>query len=392
MKILFHHRIASRDGQAVHLEEMIDALREQGHEILLVGPASFEKVGFGGSSPVVDRIKRIIPAPAYEVLELVYNLLAFRRLDKAVRSFRPDFIYERFSLFLLAGTWLHRLRGTPILLEVNGPLYEERLRHDGLSLRGLARRCQAYIWRNVDYVLPVTAVLADQVHGYGVPKERIVVITNGINRKRFDRAPAMAQAKEDAGLSGRLVLGFTGFVRQWHAMDKVIDFLADHGERLNLHLLIVGDGPSRSDLEALAAARNVSHRFTITGVIERDAVAKHVATFDVALLPGINDYASPLKLFEYMYLGKAVVAPDQQNIREILTDEKDALLFDPADPSTMTLAIRRLSEDGALRAQIGAGSHATLGEKGLYWSNNASKVVALANNLNEGPAALKHNA
>jgi glycosyltransferase involved in cell wall biosynthesis len=381
MKILFHHRIASRDGQSVHLEEMIEALRDQGHEILLVGPASFSETGFGGSSPFIDWIKRIIPSRAYEALEVAYNILAFYRLDGAVRSLRPDFIYERFSLFLLAGVWVHRLRGIPILLEVNGPLYEERLRHDGLCWRGLARACQEYIWRNVDFVLPVTEVLAKRVHAYGVQAGRIVVIPNGINRKLFGKALETENAKRAAGLQGRLVLGFTGFVRQWHAMDKVIAFLADQGERLNLHLLIVGDGPSRSDLVRLAAAKNVSDRFTITGVVERDAIADYVAAFDVALLPGINDYASPLKLFEYMYLGKAIVAPSQQNIREILTDERDSLLFDPSDPSALTAATQRLSEDGALRSRIGTGARATLEEKGLYWTTNATTVVELTKDL-----------
>ena len=289
MKILIHHRIASRDGQAVHLEEMIEALRGQGHELLLVGPGAFEQVGFGSSSATIDRIKRIIPAPIYELMEIGYNLFAFRRLSKAVRQFRPDFIYERFSLFLLAGIWVHRLRRIPLLLEVNGPLFEERVRHDGLSMRTLARACQGYIWRNVTYVLPVTEVLAEQVHEYGVPKERIAVIPNGINPERFGKAPPTTVAKQAAGLGGRLVLGFTGFVRPWHAMDKVIELLALEGERLNLHLLIVGDGPSRQDLERLAESRGVSHRFTITGVVDRDAIANHVATFDVALIPGIND-------------------------------------------------------------------------------------------------------
>jgi glycosyltransferase involved in cell wall biosynthesis len=337
----------------------------------MVGPASFEQASFGDSPSAVDFVKRMIPAPVYELLEVGYNLLAFRRLNKAVTAFRPDFIYERFSLFLLAGVWIRRLRRIPVLLEVNGPLYEERLRHNGLALRGLARFCQRYVWNKADYVLPVTAVLAEQVRAYGVPARRIAVIPNGINPKRFGNAPTVAEAKHAADLDGRLVLGFTGFVRKWHAMDSVIGFLADYGERLNLHLLIVGDGPVRNALTELAAARGVSHRFTVTGVIDRD----------VALLPGINDYASPLKLFEYLWLGQAVVAPRQRNIEEILTDGKDALLFDPADPAAMTAAILRLCRDPDLRARLGAEGKATLSEKSLYWSSNAGKVVELARSL-----------
>src|SRR5215213_261760 len=116
MRILFHHRIASRDGQSVHIEELIAALQRQGHETILVGPASFMATQFGGSSRLVDRIKQALPGPLYEVLEVAYSLKAFLRLRIAVRVHRPDVIYERFSLFLFAGIWMQRLSGLPLLL------------------------------------------------------------------------------------------------------------------------------------------------------------------------------------------------------------------------------------------------------------------------------------
>ncbi len=113
MRILLHHRIASRDGQAVHLEELHAALKRAGHQTLLVGPASFEATGFGGSNWLVDRIKQALPGSVYELLEVAYNLKAYLRLRAAVKAFKPDVIYERFSLFLFAGLWLRRTRRLP---------------------------------------------------------------------------------------------------------------------------------------------------------------------------------------------------------------------------------------------------------------------------------------
>ena len=156
MKILFHHRIASRDGQAVHMEELIAALTAQGHQTVLVGPAGLSQTGFGGSNPLIDRIKRAIPAAMFELLEVIYSVKAFFRLRAAVRVHRPDIIYERFSLFLFAGAWVRRLTGLPLLLEVNAPLYEERAQNDGLSLHPLGRWAQRMLWNNAEYVLPVT--------------------------------------------------------------------------------------------------------------------------------------------------------------------------------------------------------------------------------------------
>jgi glycosyltransferase involved in cell wall biosynthesis len=90
------------------------------------------------------------------------------------------------------------------------------------------------------------------------------------------------------------------------------------------------------------------------------------------------EYASPLKLFEYMALGKAIVAPDQPNIREVLEADVSGLLFDPAEPASMTAAIARLTRDEGLRARLGAGARNAIEERGYTWKANARRVSALA--------------
>jgi glycosyltransferase involved in cell wall biosynthesis len=378
MRILFHHRIASRDGQAVHIEELIAALREQGHEAILVGPPAFMATGFGGGNPLVDRLKQSIPAALYELLEIAYNAKAFLRLYAAVRTHRPDVIYERFSLFLLAGIWVRRLTGLPVLLEVNSPLYEERLKNDGLRLRRLGRWAQRLIWTRVDHVLPVTGVLGRTVAEYGVPPSRITVIPNGINPARFGGVPDNAAAKVALGLPPRIVLGFTGFIRGWNEVHRLVDFVARHRDRLDLHVLVVGDGTTRQSLQDHAAALGVADRLTITGTVPRDDVARHTAAFDVAVLPAVTPYSSPLKLFEYLQLGRAIVGPDSENIREILTDGENALLFAPGQAEAMDAALLRLCTDAALRARLGAAARATIGARSLTWGENAERVVGIA--------------
>jgi glycosyltransferase involved in cell wall biosynthesis len=378
VRILFHHRIASRDGQAVHIEEMIAALRRQGHETILVGPPGLLATGFGGSNAVVDRIKRNIPAALFEVLEVGYSAKAFLRLYAAVRAQRPDIIYERFSLFLFAGIWVRRLTGIPVLLEVNSPLYEERRQNDGLRLHRLGSWAQRTLWNSVDHVLPVTGVLAQTVAEYGVPASRITVIPNGINPERFGAIADIAAAKAALGLPPRLTLGFTGFIRGWNAVHRLLDFAAAHREKFDIQVLVVGDGPARPSLQAHAAARGVADRLTITGIVGRDDIARHVCAFDIAVLPGLTPYSSPLKLFEYLQLGRAIAAPDSANIREILSDGHDALLFDPANDGTLEAVLLRLCEDTALRARLGEAARATITEKSLTWDRNAERVAAIA--------------
>lgn len=374
MRILYSHRIQSRDGQSVHVEELISAFREAGHEVLVVGPRFYEQSDFGGESATIARLRRLLPGLLGELAELAYNVPAWWRLRRAFRSFRPDFVYERCNLYFLAGALLARLDRATLLLEVNAPLAEERARFGGLRLRALAFALERWTWRSATRVLPVTRVLGDRLVAAGVAEERIRVMPNGIV---LDRFPPRAQPTRAQGV----VLGFVGFVRAWHGLDTVIDALEQQPEAATLTLVVVGDGPVRMALEQQAERLGVAGRVRFTGLVAHDQVAGHVLGFDIALQPSVTAYASPLKIFDYMAAGCAIVAPDQPNIREILEHEHTALLFDPADPAAQWAAISRLLRDPAYRLALGARARATLIARDHTWRGNATRIAALA-----GPA------
>lgn len=381
MKILYHHRIASKDGQAVHIEELTAALRRAGHEIVMVGPSSYDSEAFGTDGGFVATLKRYLPKIVYEVLEYAYAVAAYRRLRRAFLTHRPDCLYERYNLYLPSGVWLKRRTGLAMLSEVNAPLLLERATHDGLALPWLARRTELTVWRGADRVLPVTDALADHVRAADVPEDRIVVIPNGIDPQAFADVPARPDAKQMLGLAGNLVLGFTGFIRDWHGLPRVIDFVADSDPALNLHFHVVGDGPARAEAEARAHDRGIADRVTFTGLMPHEAIPAHVAAFDIALQPDVVDYASPLKLFEYMVLGCAIVAPDKANIREVVSDGESAVLFDPASHDAFRAALARVVADDDLRSRISAGARALIQSRGYTWDANAARVVALFRNL-----------
>ncbi len=388
MRVLYHHRTASRDGQAVHIDEMIAALRALGHEVEVVAPGGggAGDGSMGSESGLISTLKRALPQAVYELMELAYSAVAYAKLMRAARRFRPDVIYERYNLFLLTGSLAARRLKLPLLLEVNSPLFEERLKHSGgLSLERLARWAEGFVWRSADVVLPVTRVLAGHVVARGVPESRIVVVPNGINEDHFQSAPAQESAKQALGLQGRLVLGFTGFVRDWHGVDRVVEWMATADAPRNAQLLVVGDGPVRAELEARAQALGLGDRVRFTGVVHRDQVPAHVAAFDVALQPAVTAYASPLKLMEYLVMGKAVVAPDTPNIREILDHERNALLFSEGTPGALQQALTRACADAALRQRLAHEARATIDRLGLTWRANAARAVALGQRAGAQP-------
>jgi glycosyltransferase involved in cell wall biosynthesis len=382
MKILYHHRTASRDGQAVHIDEMIDALQELGHEIVIVAPNSNVAPSFGGSIGWVDWIRARLPKTLYELLELGYSLLAYRQLAQAIRASKPDVIYERYNLFLLAGIWAQRRFHLPLLLEVNAPLAEERMTHGGLAQPALAQWAQRWVWRNADHVLPVTQVLAGFIERAGVAADRITVIHNGINLAHFANTLSASAAKSKLGLDDRFIFGFTGFIRDWHGLDRIVSWIAANRQtHPALHLLIVGDGPARPALERQAQTLGISDRVSFTGVVARAEIPALVKAFDIALQPAVVDYASPLKLFEYLALGCAIVAPRQPNLEEILHDGENALLFDATQPAALETALNRLVTDATLRTRLALGAQQTIRTGGFTWLENARRVTALAAQL-----------
>ena len=388
MRILYSHRIQSRDGQSVHVEQMVAALRAAGHEVLVVGPGFYQQAAFGAESRLVGWIRAHLPVAFGELAELAYNLPAHRRLRQAAGSFRPDIIYERYNLYYLAGAWLARRTGLAFYLEVNAPIADERTRFGGLRLRRLARRLEGWTWRAATRVVAVTGVLKTMIAAAGVPPERIEVVPNGIDPIAFAALPPRPAASDP------LVLGFVGFVRDWHGLDAVIAAMAAPAGRgattgtaparavgagaPRLDLVVVGDGPARPALERQAKALGILDRVRFTGLAPHEAVPRLVAGFDIALQPRAVAYASPLKIFDYMAAGLAIVAPDQPNIREILTDGETALLFDPAGPDALWQAVLRLAADPALRARLGAAACAEIDRRGYTWAAHAGRLIAWA--------------
>jgi glycosyltransferase involved in cell wall biosynthesis len=230
----------------------------------------------------------------------------------------------------------------------------------------------------------VTQVLASHVMARGVPAERIVVIPNGINEAHFADAPAPQAAKAELGWPEALVLGFTGFVRDWHGVDRVVRWLASPATPAHARLLVVGDGPARADLESLAQELGIADRVRFTGVVPRAQVPALVAAFDIALQPAVVPYASPLKLFEYLALGKAIVAPSQPNIAEVLVHEENALLFDNSRAGALEDALSQLCADGALRSRLSVGASASIGRLRLTWRSNAQRVAHMGAQLARG--------
>lgn len=383
MRILYHHRTQASDAQGIHIREIISSLRRAGHEVLEVAlvPTDAPVAVPGDDGPsLLSRLKQHMPDIGREIVELGYNLVGISKLLSAARRFKPDFIYERYALFNFSGVLVGRWLGVPLILEVNSPLAQEQADLGQQSLGGLARWSERWICNHASAVITVSTPLHDLLVASGVDRDLISVMSNGVDTERFHgRREAGDAVRSKYGLDGQRVVGFVGWIREWHGMEDLVRGMAHWPDNLSdVHLLIIGDGPAREAIESAAVASGVADRVHISGAVPHAQIVEYLAAIDVALQPAATSYASPMKLFEYLAMAKPVVAVDQQNTREILEEGRNALFFPPGDRVAFVSAVQEIFSDQQRLEQMSAQARRAIFERGFLWEVNAKRVVEIA--------------
>lgn len=374
-RILYHHRIRADDGQAVHVRELIGALRAAGHDVAECALVRKAHAATGGASgPSWWRWLRL-PRRATELAEILYSRRGARMLVAAAQQSQPEFLYERHALHCDAGLQAARTLRIPLLLEVNSPMCDEMQRLGLLRFPARARATERRVLGGADAVFAVTAVLRDRLVEAGADPARCHVVPNGADPARYASLDRAAERARLQIAPETPVVGFVGHARPWHRLDLLLEAIRTSGSRDAL-LLLAGDGPAFAPLLAAAAASGIGARVRWLGAVPPDALPGIVCTFDVAVIPAINSYASPLKLFDSFAAGVATVAPDQPNLRETIEDGVNGLLFAPQSAPALAQALQRLLADPVQRARIGAAGRARLLREDWTWAGNARRVVA----------------
>lgn len=394
MRVLYHHRTQGRDVEAVHIRGLAGGLEELGYQVEIVGPPGVRTdanaVVAHAAAPrasVWSWAARRVPQLVFELMEIGYNLAAIPRLWSRCRGEKPAAIYERYALYNAAGVVTGKLAGIPVVLELNDTVHVDRTRQGKrLVMPWLAAWFERQILKNATGIVVVSGYLKDQLVKSGLPAERIRVTPNAVDPARFDPARVDGRSvRETYGLADDVVVGFAGCFAKWHGVDHLVRAMGKlAAEFPRARLLMVGDGPKRQEAVDLAAELGIGDRVAFTGKVPHAEMPEYVAAMDIGVMPASNLFGSPMKVYEYMAMGRPAVAPRYIPLEEAIDEGRTGLMFDPNDEAGLARCLRTLLADDTLRRNCGAAGREKVLSKHC-WRHNAAVVMDLA--AGAGPAA-----
>ena len=335
MKILHTEASCGWGGQEIRILEESKGLIARGHEVAVACPAharmTTEAARFG------------VPVVALPIeFKTVAGFLALRRF---LASHAPDVVNTHSS----ADSWLTGLACATL----SDPPAIVRTRH--ISAKVSANLFNRWLYRQAKGVVTTGERLRRHLlKALDLEPLRVTSVPTGIDTERFSPVKSAADktaAKLALGLDpAQQHLGIVATLRSWKGHLFLLDAFAQL-ERPGLHLLIVGEGPMRGQIEDKIAALGLGERVTLAG---QCSDPEHwLQAMDVFCLPSYANEGVPQAILQAMLCGLPIVTTPVGAILEAVSDRNTALIVPPRDAAALAAAIARLLDDGALATRLG---------------------------------------
>ncbi|MFL6172858.1 MAG: glycosyltransferase family 4 protein [Marmoricola sp.] len=258
--------------------------------------------------------------------------------------------------------------GLPYVYEMRG--LEDLLRHavdpafDATDRRKFLDATEMAACAGAERVFVITEALRREMASRGVPEEKLVVLPNGVHPQLFQPRERDEELAAELGVTGKTVIGYAGGLVHYEGLELLLQAAAELRDRrggpgADFHLVVVGSGPwERRVHDEAARLHLVDEVVTFTGRVPHEEVGRYLSLFDIAPFPRLPlrvcELISPIKPFESMAMGKAVIVSSVAALTEIVQDEVTGLVFEKGSSSDLARVIGRYLDDPELRSALGA--------------------------------------
>jgi glycosyltransferase involved in cell wall biosynthesis len=320
----------------------------------------------------------------WEAASLAYNSEYVRAAETKMASARPSVLYQRHARLSMVGAMLSKRLGVPLILEYNGSEVWVAEHWDPTPFKDWVRLCEEVSIRSASRIMVVSDVLRKELIDRGIPAERVVVNPNGVDPETFRPGVGGPAIREELGIAAdEIVVGFVGTFSLWHGIEilqKSIAQLCEGDAGTKLRFVLVGDGLLREPMRLAVKEHELSGRVIFTGIVAHDKVPAYLDAADILVSPhipmpdGSDFFGSPTKLFEYMAMGKGIVASRLDQLAKVLEHNCTALLVTPGDVDELSQAILYLASNEGKRATLGAAARQTAVDH-HSWARNAARAL-----------------
>jgi glycosyltransferase involved in cell wall biosynthesis len=366
-------------GAASHIKGVVEGLEALGVEVEIISNDLI-----AGMNAADDRFTVIPPQPGGNTRALfdIHNNLVFTRgAVPLIEQADPDFIYQRYARFSWAGVVAANRTKRPLFLEYNGSEVWVGRHWDRVGSLDLLERYERLNLDAAARIFVVSDVERRNLEARGVAAEKIVVNPNGVDVERFRPGVGGEEARRELGIrDDEVVAGFVGTFGPWHGVEKLAEAIRLIPAEMPVRFLLVGSGSLHVEVEKRLEAEVATGRVIFTGAVGHERVPTLLDACDILVAPhvplvdGSEFFGSPTKIFEYMAMGKGIVASPLGQIGEVLVEGETALLVQPGDVRELKEALLRLVEDKGMRRSLGVKAR-EVAEREHTWRHNAERVL-----------------
>ena len=315
------------------------------------------------------------------IFDINNNLHFTRHLLPLLEQSVPDLIYQRYARFSWAGVVAALKTSRPLFLEYNGSEVWVGKHWDRVGKLDLLERYEQLNLKAATRIFVVSEVERRNLETRGVNSNKIIINPNAVDASSFQPGRGGTDVKRRLGFTDNdVVVGFVGTFGPWHGVLVLADAIKTIPSDLPIKFLFVGSGSLYAQVQQMLVDDRNAGRVIFTGPVEHKEVPAFLDACDILVSPhvpltdGSEFFGSPTKLFEYMAMGKGIVASCLGQISDVLDDGNTALLVKPGDPGELASAIRRLAESPELRQRLGTNARETVVQKHT-WTHNAQRVL-----------------
>jgi glycosyltransferase involved in cell wall biosynthesis len=320
------------------------------------------------------------------VLLLASTDLVFKETLSKFIDTSFSFVYQRYSTYNYSGALIAKKLNIPLIIEYNYPVnWTSKNWEKGLKYECLAENIELLNVNMADVVVVVSKPLRDILVGKGVDSEKILVNPNGVDPNIYFPSSDNSKIRKKFNLQNKTVIGFIGTFGRWHGAEvlaKAYGLLLETypAYRKTTQLLMIGDGVTLPQVKKEIEYFNNADNVTLTGIVPQEEGPEYLSACDILVSPHVPNsdgtpfFGSPTKLFEYMAMGKGIVASDLDQIGEVLQHDHNAWLTQPGNPESLMNGIKVLLDDPSKAQRLGQSARHEVIDK-YTWKEHTRKII-----------------